>query len=58
MKAEKQKQYDTETMKRAEFVAKIFSEIPSDKETFFLTIANAYLDGLIAGQSLNESAEQ
>lgn len=43
---------DEQTKERAEQVAKIFVSVPTDKENIFLAVANAYLDGLIAGQNL------
>ena len=46
------RELDRVSLERAEQAAKIFSTIPADKEVFFLAIANAYLDGLIAGQEL------
>ncbi len=43
---------DPATKDRAERTAIIFSSIPDDKADIFLAISTAYLDGLIAGQSL------
>lgn len=47
------RQYESETMKRAEFVAKIFSEFPEEKVDRVLELANAYLDGINTGLSLS-----
>lgn len=46
---------DLETKARAEKTAQILSSVPEEKQTFFVAVANAYLDGLIAGQSLNNN---
>lgn len=48
---------DKETKARAERIASILSNVPPDKEPFFLAIANAYLDGLITGQELESRAK-
>lgn len=45
---------DGATRARAEQAARIFASVPEDKQSFFLAVANAYLDGLIAGQELRE----
>ncbi len=47
------RQNEPETMKRAEFVAKIFSEFPKEKTDRVLELANAYLDGINTGLSLS-----
>lgn len=47
------RQYEPETMKRAEFVAKIFSEFPKEKTDRILELVNAYLDGINTGLSLS-----
>lgn len=47
------RQYEPETMKRAEFVAKVFSEIPQEKADRILELANAYLDGVNTGLRLS-----
>ena len=47
------RQYEPETMKRAEFVAKIFSEFPKEKTDRILELANVYLDGINTGLSLS-----
>lgn len=52
----KQQGLDEATKARVELVVKVFTGIPSEKEPLFLAIANAYLDGLIAGQELKESS--
>ena len=47
------RQYEPETMKKAEFVAKIFSEFPKEKTDRGLELANVYLDGINTGLSLS-----
>ena len=47
------RQYEPETMKKAEFVAKIFSEFPKEKTDRVLEMENIYLDGINTGLSLS-----
>lgn len=48
----KLQKFDKATKARAEHTARILVNLPSEKESLFLVIANAYLDGLIIGQNL------
>lgn len=47
------KQYDQETMQKAEFVAKVFSGLPKENADRVLELANTYLDGINTGIRLS-----
>lgn len=44
--------YTKEQLTNAERIAQLIASIPEKKRVFAVTIMNAYLDGLIAGQNL------
>lgn len=54
----KNKEYEPETMQRAEFVAKVFSEIPADTSERILELANSYLDGINTGINIQLSRKK
>ena len=45
---------DATTMRKAEFVAKVFSDIPKESAEQVVEIASAYLDGITAGIRIAE----
>lgn len=45
-------QRKSEMMQRAEFIAKIFSDLPSDQAEQVMELANTYLDGINVGVRL------
>lgn len=44
--------YTKEQLTNAERIAQLIASIPEKKRVFAVTVMNAYLDGLIAGQNL------
>ena len=44
--------YTKEQIESAERIAQIIASLPEKKRVFAVTVMNAYLDGLIAGQNL------
>lgn len=52
-----EKQYDAETMQKAEFVAKIFSGLPKEGADRVLELANVYLDGINTGIRLSANIQ-
>ena len=43
------KTYDQAMIQKAEFIAKIFSDLPKDKTNQVMELANTYLDGINVG---------
>lgn len=43
------KTYDQAMIQKAEFIAKIFSDLPADKTSQVMELANTYLDGINVG---------
>ena len=43
------KEYEPGTVKKAEFIAKIFSELPKERAEQVMELANTYLDGINVG---------
>ncbi|MDE6421246.1 MAG: hypothetical protein K2K87_12095 [Lachnospiraceae bacterium] len=52
------KQYETDTVKKAEFVAKIFSNMPQENAERVMELANSYLDGINTGIRLSATMNQ
>lgn len=55
------KQYEPETVQKAEFIAKVFSDLPKDKAEQVMELANTYLDGINVGLRIsraNDSVRQ
>ena len=48
-------QYDPETMKKAEFIARVFSKVSANKDQELMGLVNTYIDGISAGLRLAES---
>lgn len=55
------KQYEPGTVQKAEFIAKVFSDLPKDKAEQVMELANTYLDGINVGLRIsraNDSVRQ
>lgn len=49
---ENTKTYDAAMIQKAEFIAKLFSDLPKDKAGQVMELANTYLDGINVGLRL------
>lgn len=52
------KQYEPATIQKAEFIAKIFSDLPQEKSEQVLELANTYLDGINVGIRLASNSKE
>lgn len=52
------KQYDLATLRNAETAARVMSEIPKEKENFFLAVAESWLSGLDAGMRIAKEQQE